>query len=288
MVASECPRYLGEGRARAGQPLQKPRRRARGGSREMRSTLASLFCLSVLAGVRADAPRIVGGRSADISEFPYLVSLRLRGRHFCGGSIIDESHVLTAAHCIKGIVAPPYADLLVVAGSSLSAGSAGRHHRVRRVRVHEGYLGTEASSYKHDLAVITLAERIAPDANASEIALPSRDAREGERATVSGWGVRRYPSSAVSPRLQSAHMRIVPRRQCTGRVPARLYAGHVCAFQRRGVGACSGDSGGPLVVDGQLVGIASWVVPCAEGYPDVYTKVYAYEDWIRGVVASSR
>lgn len=152
------------------------------------------------------------------------------------------------------------------------------------------------------------------DANTRKIELASKDASRGESAVISGWGIRRYPSNSVSLQLQKADMKIVPNTNCMAYVPARLYQGHVCAFQKKGVGACSvslfitlystffcvhlliptkknwllqGDSGGPLAVNGQVVGIASWVVPCAEGYPDVYTKVFTYRDWIRNVMARS-
>lgn len=43
--------------------------------------------------------RIVGGKDADIEDFPYQVSLRFLDDHFCGASILSEKYVLTAAHC---------------------------------------------------------------------------------------------------------------------------------------------------------------------------------------------
>lgn len=49
----------------------------------------------------AVAPRIVGGTAAAHGEFPGSVSLQSRqGAHFCGGTLIDTQHVLTAAHCM--------------------------------------------------------------------------------------------------------------------------------------------------------------------------------------------
>lgn len=49
-----------------------------------------------------------------------------------------------------------------------------------------------------------------------------------------------------------------------------------------------GDSGGALAANNQVIGIASWVIPCGKGYPDVYTKVYAYRDWIQTVMRKSK
>lgn len=56
---------------------------------------------------------------------------------------------------------------------------------------------------------------------------------------------------------------------------------HICAFAKRGKGACDGDSGGPLVSHGKLVGIASFVRRCALGVPDVFTSTAFYYDWIK-------
>ncbi|KAI8429519.1 hypothetical protein MSG28_000152 [Choristoneura fumiferana] len=54
----------------------------------------------------------------------------------------------------------------------------------------------------------------------------------------------------------------------------------ICSLTKEGEGACHGDSGGPLVEGSSVVGVVSWGMPCARGYPDVYTRVYAYRDWI--------
>ncbi|RZC40994.1 Trypsin domain containing protein, partial [Asbolus verrucosus] len=62
--------------------------------------------------------------------------------------------------------------------------------------------------------------------------------------------------------------------------------GQVCALAGEGVSPCHGDSGGPLIFNGTLVGIVSYgVQPCANGYPDVYTRVSYYIDWINENVA---
>lgn len=63
-----------------------------------------------------------------------------------------------------------------------------------------------------------------------------------------------------------------------------IFDSKICTFTQVGQGTCMGDSGGPLVVGNFVVGITSWVIPCALGYPDVYTRVSSFADWIVSVV----
>lgn len=63
---------------------------------------------------------------------------------------------------------------------------------------------------------------------------------------------------------------------------APVYDSNLCAFTKKGVGACHGDSGGPLVLADthEQVGVVSWGLPCGRGLPDVYTRLTSYSEWI--------
>lgn len=121
-----------------------------------------LFHIHVGALVAIDEAkdRILGGAGAYISEFPYQVSLRMTrtNHHFCGGSIISERHILTAAHCVVGMIRPPYSDVRVYTGSSNSKNPYGPSHWIRRVDVHPWYAGRAEMAYHNDVAVITVSE----------------------------------------------------------------------------------------------------------------------------------
>lgn len=69
-----------------------------------------------------------------------------------------------------------------------------------------------------------------------------------------------------------------------------IHNGTLCAFARRGRGACNNDNGGPLASNRQLIGVLSWVIiRCARGFPDGFTRVSLYLNWIKeisGVVAA--
>lgn len=58
----------------------------------------------------------------------------------------------------------------------------------------------------------------------------------------------------------------------------------VCTGNAEGLGVCIGDSGDGLVWDGKLIGIASTTFGCAKGFPDIYTKVSSFIDWIKETI----
>lgn len=64
---------------------------------------------------------------------------------------------------------------------------------------------------------------------------------------------------------------------------SRIGDTNVCTDNHSGVGNCNGDNGGPLVSGATIIGIFSWSVPCAQGVPDVYTRVASHAPWIRGI-----
>ena len=46
---------------------------------------------------------VIGGEDAEITDWPFMVSVQgTSGGHFCGGVLFDSTHVLTAAHCVEG------------------------------------------------------------------------------------------------------------------------------------------------------------------------------------------
>lgn len=112
------------------------------------------FKLNLFSG-SCQKEKIVGGRDASISNFPYQVTLKVNGNHICGGSIISTRHILTAAHCIVGMVRAPYTNFKVVTGTTNSV-RGGQFHNVLRVTTHPQYTGDGSNSYKHDVAVITV------------------------------------------------------------------------------------------------------------------------------------
>lgn len=82
------------------------------------------------------------------NEVPYQASLRMDGRHFCGGAIIDERHIITAAHCVVGVIEKPFTNVTVMTGANVYSG--GQIHRVKAVFPHKDFIHFK----QHDIAIV--------------------------------------------------------------------------------------------------------------------------------------
>ncbi|KAJ9590906.1 hypothetical protein L9F63_016063 [Diploptera punctata] len=221
--------------------------------------------------------RVVGGSSASAGEFPYMASLRSSSNsHFCGGSIISNDYILTAAHCVTGTSA---SSISVVTGSN-TLNSGGTRHSVSRIVLHSAY--SASASWRNDIALLKLASPIVYSSVQQPIALPSQGetTAAGTAVVASGWGYTSYPSWTLPNNLQKVSLTAVSNSECQAAHSGTIYTTSICASGGTGKGVCNGDSGGPLAANGKVVGIVSWGRPCAVGVPDVYTRVSEYLDWI--------
>ncbi|OAD59342.1 Serine proteinase stubble [Eufriesea mexicana] len=234
-----------------------------------------------------DQERIVGGQNADPGEWPWIAALFNGGRQFCGGSLIDDKHVLTAAHCVANMNSWDVARLTVRLGDyNIKTNLEVRHieRRVKRVVRHRGF---NSRTLYNDIALLTLNEPVPFTKQIRPICLPSgSQLYSGKIATVIGWGSLREsgPQPAI---LQEVSIPIWSNSECKSKYGAAAPGGIVDSFLCAGRAAkdsCSGDSGGPLMVnDGRWtqVGIVSWGIGCGKGqYPGVYTRVTHFLPWI--------
>ncbi|XP_032671249.1 chymotrypsin-1-like [Odontomachus brunneus] len=236
--------------------------------------LAILLVVGVIAKVYGDEPEpIVGGATASPGQFPYQISLRQNGYHICGGTIISNRHIVTAAHCIPS--KNQQSTMTVVTGTN-HISSGGQEHRIKSIQVHPQY---DTRTNRNDIAVITLEQLMTFNQVQKPIPLANADNADGRtRCVLSGWGqlgARQGPPTY----LQYVELTTTTLSDCR-RVHSNVFEKQLCCFEKHGIGACMGDSGGPLVCNGRLAGIVSWGIPCGVGYPDVFTKAYHYQDWI--------
>ncbi|XP_055638874.1 trypsin 3A1-like [Toxorhynchites rutilus septentrionalis] len=221
--------------------------------------------------------RIVGGIPVNITAYPYQVSLQ-RGRHFCGGSVVNERWILTAAHCTKGITDP--ITLKVRAGST-EVQMGGVLAQVQNIYFHP----KQNSWNDYDFSLLELKESLQLSDHIKPIPLPSEGDTfaDGTICVVSGWG-NTHNENESSLSLRAASVPLYNQEMCSS--VYKDYGGvtksMICAgFEEGGKDSCQGDSGGPLACDGVLVGVVSWGKGCAvAGYPGVYGRVTSAVNWI--------
>ncbi|MEZ5227733.1 MAG: serine protease [Acidimicrobiales bacterium] len=228
-------------------------------------TLAALAAAPVtFLATSSTADAIVGGTDIGIDQVPWQVSLQDAQGHFCGGSILDATTIITAAHCLDGISA---GELRIVAGTAdLRDDTFAQSVGAASMIAYPGYASTELG----DVAVITLSTPLALGVGAQPITPATADElATATTAVVSGWGATSEDDEAEHARLQMATVPWVSDAACAASVGNDAFS-EVCAGGT-GTDSCYGDSGGPLVIttaDGpRLAGIVSWGRSCGGRHP---------------------
>ncbi|XP_003689752.1 trypsin-7-like [Apis florea] len=235
--------------------------------------------IQLLVFFPVDEGRIVGGQPASINEHPYQVSLRFHNRHVCGGSIISELWIVTAAHCVQSFFVR---SVSIKVGTSDLTDTNATVINAAEIIIHERY---ERKSSDFDIALIKLRKPLVYNSRVEPILLaPIADHyMAGSKAVVTGWGALRS-NGPLSTKLRKVQIPLVSNVQCSRLymnrriTPRMICAGYVNVG---GKDSCQGDSGGPLVQHDKLIGIVSWGFGCARpSYPGVYTRVTVLRSWI--------
>lgn len=231
---------------------------------------------------------IINGDDAVAGEQGWMVAVTLADEtdgymaQFCGGTLIANNWVLTAAHCTYDMNGAEFnaADLNVIIGRNTLSSNNGERIAVSQIVRHTGF---SFNTYNNDIALLKL--ETATDAPVVTLATA---ANNSESATVFGWGVTESGNGAQS--LRTVDLPTVSKQDCVTAYAAygrTISNNMLCAgFADGGQDACTGDSGGPLVVEnssGETVqtGVVSWGEGCAQaGAFGVYTSVANYASWI--------
>ncbi|MDQ3262056.1 MAG: serine protease [Myxococcota bacterium] len=238
-----------------------------------------------LAATLRGRPKIAGinSQKAAPDQFPYQVALLHSGfwdrrrAQFCGGSLLNERWVLTAAHCFRKNTQP--GDVEVLFGTTrISTGGAVA--KVAKIIRHTSFKNVVLG---HDIALVKLSEPVKPPGTV-RLPDPSSAGLANALAVVSGWGDTFEGSRQGSDDLLYVRVPTVGREACRQAYEGEISEDVLCAGDEEG-DACQGDSGGPLVLQGPegpiQSGIVSWGDGCArEKVFGVYTSVAHYKQWI--------
>nr|XP_012637955.1 coagulation factor IX isoform X2 [Microcebus murinus] len=233
-----------------------------------------------------DITRVVGGENAKPGQFPWQVILNGKIDAFCGGSIVNEKWVVTAAHCIV-----PPVNITVVAGEHdiEKTEPTEQKRKVIRVILHHSYNAT-VNKYSHDIALLELDKPLTLNSYVTPICIADREYTniflKFGSGYVSGWG-RVFHRGRSASILQYLRVPFVDRATCLRSTKVTIHNNMFCAgYHEGGRDSCQGDSGGPHITEVEgtnfLTGIISWGEECAmKGKYGIYTKVSRYTNWIK-------
>merc|ERR1719410_3377930 len=241
----------------------------------------------------------------EFGEYPWQGALLKKEQYdnvyVCGGSLIDGTHLLTAAHCIKQYRPEELRGRLGEWDvNNDSEFFPNIEFDVLDMKIHPEYY---PGNLYNDIAVIKLDGFVdfARNAHISPVCLP--DAFQnfaGKRCWVSGWGKDAFgKAGSYQHVLKEVDLPVLTHFDCERKLKQTrlgadfvLHPGFICAGGEEGKDSCKGDGGGPLVCDvggvWQLAGIVSWGVGCGErDVPGVYTKVGHYHTWVQEMMLTT-
>ncbi|KAF2882668.1 hypothetical protein ILUMI_23502 [Ignelater luminosus] len=203
--------------------------------------------------------RIIGGDMATFAQFPWQAHLKI-STYQCGGVLVSQRYVATAAHCI---IRARLKDIVVYLGE-LDTQNTGKvlelapseRHGVRQKIIHPKFKFRTTQPDRYDIALLELNRRAGQSFHILPICLPEVGIKlEGRNAVVAGWG-KTKPSTDLTGTnvLRSATVPILDIKECMSwhrikQITVELYEEMLCAGHKDGhKDACLGDSGGPLII----------------------------------------
>ncbi|CAL4146994.1 unnamed protein product, partial [Meganyctiphanes norvegica] len=248
---------------------------------------------------RVKTPQYIQG-DAEFAEYPWQAAiLKTAGQetiYVCGAALIDEKHLLTAAHCVDGL--NPY-NLRVRLGEwDVTQSTEFFSHvelQVANVIEHQDFY---KGNLKNDIAILRLASHVDFNSNPhiSPVCLPDQYSNfHHQQCVVTGWGKDSFGTDGkFQTVLKEVSVPVVDYNRCQNTMRQtrlgrsfNLDPGMLCAGGEEAKDACQGDGGSPLVCrrqDGsyQLAGLVSWGIGCGQrGIPGVYVNINNYLQWIK-------
>ncbi|CAH2229025.1 jg7096 [Pararge aegeria aegeria] len=229
--------------------------------------------------------RIVGGTITSIQTYPFSAVLlfsrnNISFRQNCGGSVINNRSMLTAAHCLNGNI--NLNNFRVRVGSTNASSGGSVHNSALRI-LHPQY---NQGTLNNDIALLRVSTAFQLGTTVRPAAIIGQNVVIPDNTLIwaTGWGWTTPSGNNPSEQLRHVQVRVVPQQRCQ-----RAYTGFpitaamICAgWDQPGRGSCQGDSGSPIVHNNVVIGATSFGQRCADpNFPTVYARVAHFTNWIR-------
>lgn len=231
--------------------------------------------------------RVVNGFTATHGQFPHQALLRImkwKRTSLCGGSLLSNEWVITAAHC--ALNARTF-EVTLGAQSYSDSFEQGRLTIKANVKfIHPKY--NQGDETINDLSLVKLSKRIDFTDRIQPVRLPnSNDLFVNSVVIASGWGLT-STNGKHATQLQWAPLRIINNNECANYYNLMIRSSVICAQGNQKESVCNGDSGGPLVLQSDnrtLIGVTSFGhdFGCHLGIPQIFTRITSHKQWIKEV-----
>ncbi|CAF3541616.1 unnamed protein product [Rotaria sordida] len=264
----------------------------------------NVTCGCGYANVEIIQSRIIGGTNAVEASWTMFVSLRILNgnKHLCGGTLLSNSYILTAAHCVQSFSLIDPFDLTIVAGITNRSDSSQYISYIRRIYIHPNFTH-QSNRFINDIAILELYDPLLIDSNPllsrtcvphiSSSILNNQYPINGTRLVIIGWGTIEHEQYIEPDILQQLEIFVIDNNHpmCSNlinNIESQFCAG---VYQER-KGPCQGDSGGAILQwTGQYwqqIGIISSDFTCENSsIPNIYTRLSYYRSWMDEIVSKT-
>ncbi|XP_030642885.1 granzyme B-like [Chanos chanos] len=235
---------------------------------------------------------IVGGEEAKPHSRPYMVSVQSGGQHRCGGMLIREDFVMTAAHCLGRGQSTGFdqkrLEVLLGAHNISKSEKSQQRIQVKKHYIHPQFRKKDPQDPNYDVMLLKLKTKAKLNKFVKVLALPKKNGKipANVKCSIAGWGMRR-PQGTASDVLYEVTLKMQFDFECRNKWQKYFDDIHmICSVSNGKRAFCQGDSGSPLICNKGPVGIAAYTPKKCDDpkFPEVYMKISAFLPWIKKTI----